>query len=48
MPVKHHAAKNFPTTASHKVTGSVNNNSMVPPRRSSAQSRMAKAGIKTR
>ena len=48
IPVKHHAAKNFPATASHMVTGSVIRSSMVPDFRSSAHSRMANAGISTK
>ena len=42
------AAKNFPTTACAWVIGSVSSNSIVPSRRSSAQSRMVIAGTSSK
>src|ERR1051326_2912098 len=48
MPAKHQAARNLPMTASERRIGNVRNNSIVPLRRSSAQSRIDKGGISTR
>ena len=42
------AARNFPSTASVWVIGSVSSSSMVPSRRSSAQRRMVMAGTSSR
>jgi len=43
-PINSQAARNFPKMTSVRVTGRVKINSMVPVRRSSAQSRMPTAG----
>ena len=43
-----HAARNFPSTRSRTETGSVSRSSIVPVRRSSAQSRMLRAGTRKR
>ncbi len=48
MAQKTHAARNLPTTAWPWVIGSVSSSSIVPSRRSSAQSRMVIAGISSR
>ena len=48
MPTKHQAARNFPNTACAVETGSVIRSSMVPVLRSSAQSRIATAGIRNK
>src|SRR5215469_11550716 len=47
-PRNAHDAKNFPTIACQMVTGLVSNSSMVPTRRSSAQSRIPTHGTKKR
>ena len=48
MPAKIQAARNLPSTAEKVVVGSVISSSMVPLRRSSAQSRIAIAGTRNR
>ncbi len=45
-PTNAHAAKNLPSTKSHVDIGKVISSSIVPLRRSSAQSRIDTAGIK--
>ena len=47
-PAKHHAARNFPATASQSVIGSVISSSMLPLLRSSAHSRIEIAGMSTK
>jgi hypothetical protein len=48
MAMNAHAARNFPATACHIVTGRVNSSSMVPLLRSSAHSRIETAGTRKR